>query len=119
MAKNYIKPGDHWTFTAGANTTSGQAVVIGTVLGIALCAVANGDKGEAAVEGVWELPKLSTAVIAQGARLTWDVSAGEFIVASAAVGDLENCAVAEAAAGNGTTTVRAKLCPGAGTVKAS
>ncbi len=119
MAKNYIKPGDHWPFTAGANVASGQAVVIGTVLGVALCAVANGAAGEAAVEGVWELPKLSTAVIAQGVRLTWDVSAGEFIVASAAVGDLENCAVAEAAAGNGATTVRARLCPGAGTIKAS
>lgn len=119
MAKNFIKPGDHWTFTAGADTASGQAIVIGTVLGVALGAVANGASGEAAVEGVWELPKLSTAVITKGARLTWDVSAGEFIVASAAVGDLENCAVAESAAGNGVTTVRAQLCRGAGTIKAS
>ncbi len=119
MAKNYIKPGEHMSFTAGANVASGQAVVIGTLLGVALCAVLNGEKGEAAIEGVWELPKLSTAVITQGARLTWDVSAGEFIVASAAVGDLENCAVAETAAGNGVATVRARLCPGAGTVKAS
>ena len=31
MAKNYIKPGEHITFTAGAATASGQGVVIGAL----------------------------------------------------------------------------------------
>ena len=118
MAKNYVKPGEHIAFTAGANTASGAAVVIGTVLGVSLTTLASGASGEAAIEGVWELPKLSTAVIANGARLHWDVSAGEFIVAATATGDLENCAVAVAAAGNGATTVLAKLTPGTGALKA-
>ena len=117
MAKNYIKPGEHIPFTAGANVASGAAVVIGTVLGVSLVALASGSTGEAGIEGVWELPKLSSAVIAAGARLTWSVSDSQFIVSGAATGDLENCAVAIAAAGNGVTTVLAKLSPGVGTLK--
>lgn len=117
MAKNYIKPGEHIAFVAGADVASGNAVIIGTLLGVSLTAVANGGTGEAGVEGVWELPKLSSAVIAAGARLTWSVSGGEFIVESAVTGDLENCAVAIADAGSGATTVLAKLSPGSGTVK--
>lgn len=119
MAKNFVFPGEHIPFTAAADADSGEAVVIGSLLGVSLTAVLNGGAGQAAIEGVWELPKLSTAVIAAGARLTWDISAGEFIVASAATGDIENCAVAIAAAGNGVTTVRAKLTPGAGAPKAA
>jgi predicted RecA/RadA family phage recombinase len=118
MAKNFIFPGEHIPFVAGANLTSGQGVAIGTLLGVALTTVLNGATSEAGIEGVWELPKLSTAVIGAGARLTWDVSAGEFIVASATTGDVANCAVAIAAAGNGVTTVRAKLTPGCGSITA-
>lgn len=118
MAKNYIKPGDHLTFTAAADTASGAGVLLGTVLGVSLTTVANGAVGEAGVEGVWELPKLSTAVIAAWARPSWDVSASQFIVASEATGDLVGGAVAIEAAGAGTTTVKVKLLPGAGSLHA-
>ncbi len=117
MAKNSIKPGEHITFTAAANVASGQAVVIGSLLGVALTAVANGAQGEAGIEGVWELPKLSSAVVTEGAKLTWDVSAGEFILTSPANGDLVGCATAVAAAGNGAGTVLAKLTPGTATIQ--
>ena len=118
MARNYVNPGEHITFTAAADVASGDGVAIGILLGVALGAVATAAQGTAAIEGAWDLPKLSTAVITEGAPLIWDVSAGQFIVASAATGDLLNCAVALEAAGNGTTTVRAKLLPGAGSVSA-
>lgn len=118
MARNYVNPGEHITYTAAADTSSGAAFALGTLLAVSLGAVANGADGTAAIEGVWELPKLSTAVIAAGDSLIWDVSAGQFIVASAATGDLLNCAVAVEAAGNGTTSVRAKLTPGTGSVSA-
>ncbi|HEX7113202.1 MAG TPA: capsid cement protein [Mizugakiibacter sp.] len=118
MARNHVSPGEHIAFTAAADVSSGAGVAIGTMLGVALGNVANGASGTAAIEGVWTLPKLSTAVIAEGDRLIWDVSAGEFIVAGAATGDLLNCAVAVEAAGNGTTTVNAKLTPGAGSISA-
>lgn len=116
--KNAINSGSSIVFTAGTDVASGAAIVVGTLLAVAVAAVANGKKGVGEIEGAFELPKLSTAVVAQGVRLTWDVSDGKFIVAAAVAGDLENCAVAIDAAGNGVTTVRAKLCPGAGTIKA-
>lgn len=117
MAKNYVKPGEHITFTAGATLASGQAVVIGSLLGVSLTALSNGATGEAAIEGVWELPCNSAAVITPGAKLIWDVSVGEFILTSAASGDLVGCATAVTAAGNGVTTVQVKLTPGTATVQ--
>lgn len=118
MANNYVNPGEHITFTAGADVASGQAVVIGSLLGVSLTAVANGATGEAAIEGVWGLPCASAAVITRGAKLIWDVSAGEFILTGAAEGDLVGCATAVAAAGNGVTKVWAKLTPGTATIQA-
>lgn len=119
MAKNYKFPGVVIDITAAANLSSGQATVVGKLLAVALVDIPTGGKGSAQIEGVFELPKLSTAVITAGAPLHWDASAGEFIVAATAAGDLENCAVAIAASGNGTAVVLAKLTPGAGAVKAA
>lgn len=99
--------------------TSGVPFILGSLLAIPVTTAASGEMVAAQIEGAFTFPKLSTAVIAVGAKLHWDVSAGEFIVAASAVGDLENCAVAIAAAGNGATTVTAKLLPGVGTVKAA
>jgi len=116
--KNYVGPGEHISFVAGADITSGSGVVIGTLLGVATHDVKNGAPGTAAIEGVFTLPKLSTAVIAEGDRLIWDIDSSppQFIKASAATGDLLGVAVAVAAAGNGTTTVAAKLTPDSGSV---
>lgn len=119
MAKNYKFPGAVIDITAAANLTSGQAAIVGTLLAVALVDIPSGGKGSAQIEGVFELPKLPAAVVTEGAALHWDVSAGQFIVTATAVGDLENCAIAIAAAGNGTTKVLAKLAPGAGVVKAA
>ena len=84
MAKNFIKPGDHLTYTAGADTASGAGVLLGTVLGVSLTAVANGASGEAAVVGVWEMPKTAGAAINAWTRPIWDVSAGAFIASTPA-----------------------------------
>lgn len=119
MAKNYIQPGKVIDHTAAAAISSGDAVVIGVLLGVALADIAQDATGSVQIEGVFEMPKLSTAVITAGASLTWDVSAGEFIIASAAIGDLEGAAVAIEAAGNGATTVLAKLLPGNAVAKAA
>lgn len=117
MAKNYVQPGERITFTAAGAVTSGQGVVIGALLGVSLNTLATGEQGEAAIEEVWELPCASAAAITAGAKLIWDVSAGEFILSGAAAGDLVGCAVAIAAAGSGVTTVLAKLTPGVATIQ--
>ena len=98
--------------------TSGVPLIVGTLLAIPVKTLASGEAGAAEIDGkAYVLPKLSTAVIAQGDKLIWDESANQVIVAAAANGDLNNFGVAMVAAGNGTATVVAKLTPGAGTVQ--
>jgi predicted RecA/RadA family phage recombinase len=116
--KNYLQPGDKITVPAPATVTSGSGTVLGTLLGVATHDAASGASCTFLVEGVVSLPKLSTAVIAVGDRLHWDIDSSppQVIVASAAAGDVLNFGVAVAAAGNGTTTVAVKLTPEAGAV---
>ena len=118
MAKNFIKPGEHLTFTASANIASGAGVVLGTLLGVSLTAVANGGSGEAAVEGVWELPKTAGAAINAWSRPIWDTATGTFIASGATTGDLLNAVVAVETAASAATTVKVRLLPGAGSLSA-
>lgn len=117
--KNYLQPGDKITCPAPATATSGLALVLGTMLGIPTHDAASGASCTFLVEGVVTLPKLSTAVIAVGDRLSWDIDSSppQVIVASQATGDLLNIGVAVEAAGSGTTTVAVKLTPEAGAVE--
>lgn len=123
MADNYVAPGDVIQYTAGADITSGSVVKIGALLGVALTDIANGATGSVAIRGVFTVPKVSAAVIAQGERLVWDVSAasgaGEFdnSAASPATGDVSGeAAVAFEGAGNGVTSLRVLFTGVPGTV---
>lgn len=118
MAKNYIQAGEVIDFTAGADISSGAVVVVGSLVGVAITDIANGDIGAVSVEGVWELPKVSAAVIGAGETVNWDTSAGAFDdnQATPATGDLTDGCVAVEAAGNGDTTVKVKINVGANTV---
>lgn len=116
MAKNYIQYGDIIDFTNGGSAiSSGDVVVIGSngdaLLGIALTDIGNGETGSVALEGVFEVPKVSAAVIAQGEYVIWDASAGAFDdnAATPATGDVSDGAIAWKAAGNGATTLQVKL----------
>jgi len=100
-----------------ADVASGGVVSQGRLFGIAVTNGKSGDIVATHVEGVFRLPKLSTAVIAAGAVVAWDVSASQIIVASTATGDIENFGYAVEAAGNGTTEVLVRLCPGMGIPK--
>lgn len=112
MATNYVQPGDVIQYTAGADISSGAVVKIGNILGVALADIANGSTGSVAIRGVFTVPKVSGAVIAQGESLTWDVSAasgaGEFDdnAATPATGDVTGAAaVAFEGAGSGVTSL--------------
>lgn len=123
MSSNHVQPGkvlDHVN-TTGAAITSGQVVAAGQILGVALKDIAIGATGSVAVDGVFRVPKVTGAVIAQGESLTWDVSAAAFDdnLAVAAAGDVTGpCAVAFEAAGNGVTSLNVKFTGAPGTVKA-
>ncbi len=119
MATNYEQAGNVITITAGATITSGQVVKVGQLLGVAIADIANGAQGQVQIQGVFRVPKVSAAVIAQGESLTWDVSAAAFDdnAAVAATGDVTGAAaVAAEAAGNGVTTLAVRFTGVPGTV---
>jgi predicted RecA/RadA family phage recombinase len=70
--KNFVQKGSTLTMTAPADVTSGQLVVVGSIVGVAGFDAATGTDVEITVEGVFELPKVTTDVIAQGDKLYWD-----------------------------------------------
>lgn len=110
MAKNYIQPGEviDWTNGTGGAKTAGSVIAIGQMLGVALVDIANGATGSVQIKGVFEVPKVSGAVIAAGESLVWDASAGAFDdnLATPASGDISGApAVAVEAAGNGVTAI--------------
>lgn len=120
MAKNYVYEGKTIDFVNGTGSavTSGSVVIIGNIIGVALVDIPDTESGAVAVEGVFTLPKVSGAVIAQGESVNWDASASSFDdnQATPATGDVTGCCVAWEAAGNGVTEIAIKLNVGVGTV---
>lgn len=55
--------------------TSGQGVLVGNLFGVAATTAAEGESVEIATVGVYELPKLVSAVIDAGDRVAWDDTA--------------------------------------------
>ena len=108
MAANFKQDGNVIQYTASADVKSGDVVVIGQTIGVALVDIATGETGSVARKGVYTVPKVSTAVIAQGESLLWDVSENAFEdnAAVPATGDISGpIAVAYEAAGNGATSL--------------
>jgi predicted RecA/RadA family phage recombinase len=121
MANNFQQPGDviTWTNGTGSAVVSGQVVRVGNILGVALVDIASTASGSVALSGVFTVPKVSAAVIAQGESLTWDASAAAFDdnAAAPATGDVTGPpAVAFEAAGNGVTSMAVKFTGVPGTV---
>jgi predicted RecA/RadA family phage recombinase len=86
--------------------TSGDGVVIGALFGVASKTAAAGETVTVATEGVFDLPKLASAVIAAGDPVAWDNSAKQ--VNAPATGRYPIGTAIEAA-GNGATIVRVRL----------
>ncbi|WP_421921599.1 capsid cement protein [Marinobacter salarius] len=120
MATNYSQKGEVIDFTngTGSDIASGEVVVVGNLVGVAITDIADTEIGAVGIEGVWELPKVSAAVIGAGETVNWDdsVSAFDDNQATPATDDLTGGCVAVAAAGNGDTTVLVKINVGANTV---
>jgi predicted RecA/RadA family phage recombinase len=105
--KNYIQEGRMITVVAPAGgVTSGDGVVIGALFGIASKTAAAGETVTIATEGVFDLPKLASAVIAVGAKVSWDDTAKQ--VNAPGTGRYP-IGIAIEAAGNGATAVRVRL----------
>lgn len=121
MATNYDSEGAVITYSnTGSAISAGDVVVVGEQIGVALVDIAaTTGTGSVAMSGVFDLPKVDAAVIAQGESVIWDVSAGKFDdnAATPATGDVSGCCVAME--GKGATTsenILVKLNVGVGTV---
>lgn len=105
--KNFIQRGDVITVIAPTGgVASGQGVLVGNLFGVAATTVAEGESAEIATIGVYELPKLVSAVIAAGARVAWDDTAKQVVLPGTGMVPI---GIASVAAGNGVGTVRVRL----------
>ncbi len=121
MAKNFVNHGSTLNFSnTGAAINSGDVVVVGESLGVAIVDIAaTTGSGTVRIEGVFDLPKVDGAVIAQGEMVMWDSSAGAFDdnAATPATGDLSGAAIAMEAKGATTgENIKVKLNANSGTL---
>lgn len=104
--KNYMQKGSRLEYTATTDITSGTCLAVGDRVGIACADISTGATGVLVMEGVFELPKLSTDDIGQGVVVYFDANAGNITLS----GTGNTCAgFAFTAAGTGTTTVQVKI----------
>lgn len=112
--KSFIQPGEILDHTPGSALSSGDVVIIGTLVTVACSDIAANTLGAVATEGVFSLPKKSGSAIAKGAKLTWSVADAAFTTGAGVTGDTLGGAVAAAAAASGDTSMSVLLCPGTG-----
>lgn len=102
--KNYVQPGMNLEVVAPAAVSSGDGVMVGDLFGVASGDAESGATMVLATEGVFELSKVSAAVLAQGGKCYWD----------AGVSDDDTkpmIGYAIEAAGAGVLKVKVKLAP--------
>ena len=108
MAQNHIQEGAvmDWENGTGSDVNSGDVVLVGDTVCVALGNIADGETGRLATEQVFAVPKNTSLAIDQGDRLYWDAADGN--VNKTAV-DNTDAGVAFAAAASADTTVHLKL----------
>ena len=105
--KDYFQNGHVTRVTTPAgDIASGNALIVGSILGIAAYSLAEGNPVEFSTTGVFQPPKASAAVLAVGARVALDNTAKE--VTTPAAGRFP-IGVAVEAAGSGITSVAVRL----------
>lgn len=105
--KNFIQNGIMISVTAPAGgVTSGQGVIAGNIFGIAAKTAAEGESVEIATTGVYDLPKAPSAVIAFGARVSWDDTGKQIVLPDTSMYPVGTAVLA---AGNGVTILRVRL----------
>lgn len=119
MANNAVQPGKvlDYVNTTGAPVRSGEVVVAGALLGVALVDIAPGATGSVSIDGVFAVPKVAGVAIAQGVPVVFKTSAMAFTVGAPGEGDVSGAAaVAFNAAEAPATTLHVKFTGVPGTV---
>jgi predicted RecA/RadA family phage recombinase len=104
--KNFIQDGNVINVVAGAAIASGDPVKQGAFIGVAASTVLTGETVPVNISGVFEVPCLSTDVVAQGDALYFDESESRLTL-SAGPNDLAG--YAWSAKANGVATVEVRL----------
>lgn len=113
MANNYVQPAGTISYTnAGSAIQSGDPVIIGTTVGVALVDIGEGETGSVAIEGAFELAK-ANAKIDQGTAVNL-TSAKNVTSAAAGANGVTGFGIAITDAAAGDATVVVKLTPGTG-----
>lgn len=103
---NYKQKGDFITATAPAGgVTSGMAVLIGGLFGVATTTALQDEEFELATTGVYDLPKVAANTFAIGAPVYFNTSNGN-LTSTASGNKLVGTATAVAAGGDATASVR-------------
>lgn len=107
MAKNFVQAGKTLRFTApSGGVVNGRCHLIGTLPVIAEFTAAEGEPFEGTTEGVYELPKTSGDVYAEGVKVYLIAATG--VTTTTASGNTLIGAASEAAA-SGTTLAKVRL----------
>ena len=104
--KNFLQPGNSIDVALPADKVSGDGVMIASLFGVLSASGLSGETRAIEVEGVFSLPKLTTDVMALGAKVNWNNTNFEF---QNATSTLDGAATVVEAAGNGDTEVKVKL----------
>lgn len=85
MATNLVQEGCYVSLTAPYAVASGGGALVGSIFGIAVTALANGEVGTFGLEGVRTLPKATGASTggSQGAKAYWNNTNKNVTAASA------------------------------------
>ena len=114
--RNRFAMGDTVLYSnTGAAIAAGAVVTLRHSIGIAITDIAaTTGTGQIAIEGVFQVPKVTGTAWLQGEKLLWDLSALKFDSAAAtpASGDIMGAAVAYGAAASADTVGYVKLTPG-------
>ena len=122
MANNAVQPGKvlDYVNTTGAAVRSGDVVVAGALLGVALVDIADGATGSVSIDGVYVVPKVAGAAVGQGVAVVFKANSKAFTVGAPAAGDVSGAAaVAFDAAASAATVMHVKFTGVPGTVAAS
>lgn len=106
MTTKYIMSGEVIDYVATGTITSGQVILIGNRIGVALAPIANGSTGAVRMLGVFTIAKLSTDVVAAGDLLYWDAGNSRLTTTASSH---KLAGYAFTAAGNGVTTVEISI----------
>jgi len=106
MATNFKQDGKVLDLTMPYDRTSGQGVLVGKIFGVVLSTAVSGAVAPVQTEGVFNVAKLSTDVVTQGALLYWDNSNKRLTTTSTSN---QLVGYATAAADGSTATVDIKI----------